>query len=142
MPDKTVDELLEESNYEKHTAARFPTPGTKVVGTITRMPRVVTTRDEVKGKDIENIVVELETGERDENGDTIRTLWVKPGYMRSALADAVKKAGRKLEVGGKLAMRYTGDDMNVPPKMGNRPKKYAAQYEPPAVAADGDTDLF
>ncbi len=77
----------------------------------------------------------------DDNGH--RAIYVK-GNMQGAVRDAIKKAGvAKIEVGGTLAVRYTGD--GEPPKKGlNAPKEYKAKYEPPteattAVAAD---DLF
>lgn len=54
--------------------------------------------------------------------------------LRLALGD------RKLEVGGMLAMKYTGLGT---PKKGNPPKLYVCQYTPPAPAAiDPNADLF
>lgn len=77
----------------------------------------------------------------DDNGH--RAIYIK-GNMQAAVRDAVKAAGAtKIEVGGILTVRYTGD--GPPPKKGlNAPKEFKAKYEPPTAATtavDAD-DLF
>lgn len=77
----------------------------------------------------------------DDNGH--RAIYVR-GNMQAAVRDAIKAAGAaKIEVGGTLAVRYSGD--GEPPKKGlNAPKEYKAKYEPPTAqttAVDPD-DIF
>jgi hypothetical protein len=74
-----------------------------------------------------------------DNGDTV-TLYAKGGRfkpatgagesMLSAIGTAVRAAGAgSLDVGGKLAVAYTGDSAAQP---GRFPAKlYTAQYQPP-----------
>lgn len=86
----------------------------------------------------------LATDARDNDEDNgQRAIYVK-GNMQAAVRDAIKSAGAaKIEVGGTLAVRYSGD--GEPPKRGlNAPKEYKAKYEPPTAqttAVDPD-DLF
>jgi hypothetical protein len=62
-----------------------------------------------------------------------RSLWaVKPSAMFAALKEAQQKAGKPFEVGGKIAVRYTGDKPNEKNPRLNAAKQYAVKYEPPA----------
>lgn len=71
-------------------------------------------------------------GVRLDNGEE-RSLWaVKPSAMFAALKDAQTKAGKPFEVGGKIAVRYTGDKPNEKNPRLNAAKQYAVKYEPPA----------
>ena len=63
-----------------------------------------------------------------------RAIWaVKPSAMFAAIADAIKHAGKKLEVGGTLAVKYTGDKPNSDPRK-YAAKQYACRYTPPTIA--------
>ena len=85
------------------------------------------------GEPMWEIVITLDTGIEDENGETHRRLFVR-GAMLKAVREALKDANAKLEVGGELAVRYTGD--GEPSKKGfNAPKLFKAKYTPPAPAA-------
>lgn len=67
-----------------------------------------------------------------DTGDA-RSLWaVKPSAMFAALKDAQAKAGKPFEVGGKIAVRYTGDKPNEKNPRLNAAKQYVVKYEPPA----------
>ena len=73
------------------------------------------------------IKISLSTGEE-------RAIWaVKPSAMFAAIADAIKHAGKKLEVGGTLAVKYTGDKPNSDPRK-YAAKQYACRYTPPTIA--------
>ena len=67
-----------------------------------------------------------------------RAVWaVKPSAMFAAIADAIKKAGSGLAVGGTLAIRYTGDKPNANPRL-NAAKQFAARYTPPSAPPAAD----
>lgn len=88
------------------------------------------------------IVLATDTHDNDDDNGH-RAIYVK-GNMQQAVRDAIKTAGvAKIEVGGTLAVKYTGD--GEPPKRGlHAPKEYKAKYEPPTAqtaAVDAD-DLF
>jgi hypothetical protein len=123
-------------------SAAFPTPGTKVGGTITETPTVQQQRD-LDGKpkfwDDGNpqmhLVVTIQTEQRDPSNpddDGKRRLFVK-GQLKNAVADAVRAAGAPgLQVGGTLDVAYTHD--GVPSQRGySAPKQYKARYTPAAA---------
>lgn len=136
-------------------AAKFPTPGATVKGTVLRAS-VQQARDLDNkpkfwddGNPVRQLVVWLQTDERNpdiEDDDGQRRIFaggsVKPESksMRAAIVEALKKSGSKLEPGGILAIRYVGDGPRNPQRPAlNPPKQYVAQYEPPkpgAVSAD------
>lgn len=90
------------------------------------------------GKPRMELVVTLETDERDDDDDDgIRKLYVK-GQMQQAVADAVRKAGQRgLATGGRLAVKFDGEE--APTKKGRSPKKlYVARYEAPVQPVDVD----
>lgn len=75
------------------------------------------------------IVVTVDTGVDDGNGETNRRLFIR-GAMLKAVREALKDANAKLEVGGELTVRYTGD--GEPSKKGfNAPKLFKAKYVAP-----------
>lgn len=88
------------------------------------------------GNPIMQIVITL----RQEHGEEGR-LFCKPA-MKEAIRNAVLAAGAEgLEVGGRLAVQYSGDE--APEKAGLNPKKlYTAQYEPPKPASISAGDLL
>lgn len=123
-------------------SASFPTPGTKIGGTITETPTVQQQRDPADGKPkfwddgnpMMQLVVTIQTGLRDpsiEDDDGRRRLFVK-GQMKNAVSDAVRAAGAPgLQVGGTLDVAYTHDGEA---KRGlNAPKQYKARYTPAAT---------
>lgn len=128
-------------------AAKFPTIGTTVAGTITQQPEVQQIRDFSTGEPLYwpdgkpkmQLVVTLATDQRDPqtpDDDGRRRLYVK-GLMRTAIRDAVRKAGaRGLEVGGRLEVTYVADGE----RKGNLnpPKLYKAAYTPPQAASADD----
>lgn len=130
------------------TSAKFPAPGAKVAGVITRQPEVQQQRDfttgELKtwdnGDPMQQLQVVLATDERDQeipDDDGERAIYVK-GAMKKAVQDAVRKSGAKgLEVGGHLTITYTGD--GEPSRRGmNAPKLYSAAYVQPATKTAND----
>jgi hypothetical protein len=89
------------------------------------------------------VVITLQTDERDPKiagDDGRRRLFVK-GQMLAAIRKAVSDAGAQtVEIGGTLAVQYSGD--GEPTRRGmNPPKQYTAAYKPP-VAAVGVGDLL
>ena len=119
-------------------SAKFEKPGAKVSGTIARKPELQQQRDFDKGTPLtwddgsprQQIKVVLVTELNEEEGDNgERAVYLKGGLLK-AIQAAVKAAGAKgLEVGGKLAVKYTKDGE----KKGklNAPKLYVAKYEAP-----------
>ena len=127
---------------ERIPAARFPTPGTTVTGTICEPPRVEQQRDYSTGEPMYwrdgtprmQLVVTLQTDERDPeypDDDGRRRLYVR-GRMKTAIRQAVKTSGATgLDVGGTLTITYTGDGTPTNPRF-QPPKEYNATYRPPA----------
>lgn len=119
-------------------SAKFEKPGAKVSGTIARAPELQQQRDFDKGTPLtwddgsprQQIKVVLATDAKDDDDDNgERALYLKGGLLKAVQA-AVKAASAKgLEVGGKLAVKYTKDGE----KKGklNAPKLYVAKYEAP-----------
>jgi hypothetical protein len=128
-------------------SASFEKPGDKVSGEIlTVESRQQTDLDGAlkcwdNGDPMWQVVVTLQTTEREDGDDDgKRTVYLKGSrkYASTATAvgEAVKAAGAKtLEVGGTLALAYTGD--GEPTKRGfSAPKLYQAAYKPPAQGVD------
>lgn len=124
--------------------AKFENPGDTIKGTIAAPPELRQQTDIGTGAPATwdngdpkmQLVVQLQTDLRDDaEDDGIRNLYVSGGFKRASLqkavADAVRTAKAKgLEVGGTLAVRFTGEE--PPSKKGFSPAKlYAAQYQPP-----------
>ena len=127
-------------------SAKFPTVGTVVGGVVTDEPTLQQQKDITTGAPklwddgnaMMQLVVKVQTDEREDNEDDgIRAIYIK-GQMRTAVGDAVKKAGAKsLAVGGTLKVAYTGD--GEPSKKGfTAPKIYAAEYAAPKNTASSD----
>ena len=88
------------------------------------------------------LVITLATDERDPDDPTDdghRNIYCK-GKMLNAVKQALKAAGQKLEVGGTLAVQYTGDGTPTNPRH-NPPKEYVAAYEAPSRVAGADALL-
>lgn len=131
-------------------SAKFEKKGQVVKGIIVRKPELQQQRDFDSQKPLtwddgsprQQIKVVLKTDAKDDEDDNgERALYLKGGLLKAVQA-AVKKADAKgLEVGGMLAIKYTGDGE----KKGklNPPKLYAAKYEAPdpmAVAAASEPE--
>lgn len=122
-------------------AAKFPTIGTTVVGTITGDSEEIqqtepdgTLKTWKNGDPMMQLVVPLQTAERDpdnEDDDGQRRLFVK-GQMKSAIQQALIKAGKRgFERGATLSITYVGDGEKSNPAY-NAPKMYKAAYTPPS----------
>jgi hypothetical protein len=114
--------------------------GTTYTGTITEAASLVQRRDYESGdpefwddgKPKMSAVLRLAVNELD--GEE-RSLWAKkPSALFAALAEAQKAAGARFEVGGTLAVKYTGDKPNAKNPRLNPAKQYAARYTPPKPA--------
>lgn len=154
MTAATQDFFAAGTSGDRNSASfAFKTVGDNVVGTIAEEPSIVeqtefgtgTPKKDKNGNVMTMLCVTLQTELRnwegatkppsDENGvpkattdDTgLRTLWVK-FKLRDAIGDAIRKAGAKgLEVGGKLAVRYSANGVFN----GFEIKEYAAVYKAP-----------
>lgn len=130
-------------------SAKFENIGDTVVGTLVdgqETQRTDFTTGAPKfwddGKPMMQSVLTLQTEQRDPalaDDDGKRKLYVKgskkdPQSLAGAVINAVRASGGKLEVGGRLAVQYTGDGTASRAGM-NAPKQYVAQYEPPAIGA-------
>lgn len=129
-------------------SAKFPTVGTVVSGTIATKPEVTQRRD-IDGNMMTwddgnprmQLVITLQTDERDpdvEDDEGLRRIFApRPSNLLTAIADALKKSGARLEPGGLLAVKFTGEKPHE--KRGyNAIKEYAAQYQPPAGPSADD----
>ncbi len=128
-------------------SAKFIRPGDTVTGTVCAPPALRQRTDITSGKPLTwdngdpqmQLVVRLQTVLReDPEDDGVRVVYLAGGFARATtqkvVADAVRAAkAQRLEVGGTLALRYTGEEPNA--KAGLNPHKlYAAKYDPPATA--------
>lgn len=106
--------LDQNSGGSGYPAVQFPAVGALVRGVISSTPRIVTVQND-KGQDEERLVVELKaidgctasTKEGSIEAGADVTLWVKPGFMTSAIKEAVREAGAKgLAEGDTLVVRF------------------------------------
>lgn len=141
-----VNDLLAEG--AKVPAAKFESIGDAVAGTIAevdaRQCLVYGTTDldwwdTAKTEPKMQVVITLQTDQRDasiEDDDGRRRVYAKkPSKMLTAIATAL--GGRRLEVGGRLAVKFTDEEPHKNPAF-NAIKGYAAAYEPPASNAAAD----
>lgn len=124
-------------------AAAFPEIGTIVRGVILAADVRDQTEmgsNEIKrfpdGNPMRQLVITLQTDERDasiEDDDGTRRL-----YAKGAMIAAIRKVTPDgMQIGGKLAVKYTGNGVAAQ-KGWNPPKEYRAQYEPPAIRVPDD----
>lgn len=131
--------------------AKFDTVGDTVKGTVVdvdvrQCTKFGTTEPEFwdNGDPKEQLVITLQTdlsdGGADDDGKR-RIYAPKPSNMLQAIGKALKDAGAKvgqgsakLDVGGTLAVRFTGQRPHEKPGF-NPIKEYAAAYAPPANSA-------
>lgn len=133
-------------------SAKFENPGDRVSGEILN----VETKQQTDLKDgspkfwddgspMWQVVVTLQTDERDPEDpedDGRRNVYVKGSSKyastHKAVADALRAAGAKtLEVGGTLALAYTGDG-EATSRGFNPPKLYQAAYKAPVAGVNLD----
>jgi len=128
----SVDELAPPSGE----AAKFDTIGDTLKGVVSYVGKWVerTNKFTNKQEEVLKIIVETDDGPR-------AIYPVKGKQMPRAIGDALRASGAAaLEVGGRLAVRYSG---NEDTGKGNPMKVFVAQYEPPkATAAVKADDLF
>lgn len=129
-------------------AAQFDTIGTTVTGAISALPEVIQQTDPKDGslkfwddgKPRMQLVVTVQTDLRDPeiaDDDGLRKFYVK-AKLQDAVRQAVRASGaRGLEIGGTLAITYTGDGEQKN-RAFNPPKLYSARYTAPAQAAAND----
>jgi len=129
-------------NGDSNPGVYFGTVGTKLVGQIVALPRQVSTQYG------DRLVVEMcadegTTAHKGPEGadgpigaGELVTLWIKPGAMASAVADAVRAVNAAgLAEGDTLAVAYSGQqDTGKPSKL----KLYQARYTPAKTAVDID----
>lgn len=129
--------------------------GTTYNGTITEGPKLVQSRDFKtqqpavwENKDGSTspkmaVVLRMKVDELADNpeGDE-RAVWAtKPSALFAALHEAQKTAGDgTMKVGGRLALRYTGDKPAAGGDNLNPAKQYAAKYTPPVASATASED--
>lgn len=117
---------------------KFEQPGATVSGRVvnreTRLQTVFGTNEVKKwpsGDPMYQLVVHIQTTTRDpmiENDNGIRAIYIKGKQFTDATRDAVRAAGAQgIEVGGMIAVTYTGDDFAS--KAPIKPKQYAVQYQ-------------
>jgi hypothetical protein len=128
--------------------AKFPQPGTTVVGDVIGEPEARQRTDFDDGTPLTwpngdprmEVVVKLQTTERDpeiQDDDGVRALHMY-GNMLAAVRDAVKATkAAGLQPGGRLAVTYTGD--GEARGKSKAPKLYRAQY---AVPAGGGNEVL
>jgi hypothetical protein len=132
----------------------FAAVGDKITGTITAFeaaPQTDIQTGEIKrwsdGNPMLQVIVTLATDLNEEPGDDgARRIYLKgskPTTSLGAVKAAVRAAGATgLEIGGTLAVAYTGD--GEPTQRGyTAPKQYAAKFTPPApVTQAAVNDIF
>lgn len=120
--------------------------GTIYEGTITEAPKLIQSRDYQTGDPAfwpakpgetpqpkMSVVIRLRMDDGEE-----RSLWAqKPSSMFAAIAQARKDAGKGLEVGGRLAIKFDHETPHTDPEKIRKDyapiKEYVARYTPPAA---------
>ncbi len=133
-------------------AAKFPTPGTTVAGTIAAEPRIAVQTEYGTGKALtwpdgtnrEQLLVDLQTP------TGLVRVYVK-GSMRTAIGQALRAVGQSaLVVGQTLSVTYSGDAAPKAPGLHGAklytatvgaPVPAATPAGPPVVAAPGPVGL-
>ena len=132
---------------DSNPGVAFDDIGAKIVGVINTAPAIVDTQYG------ERMVMDLIADKASEctagpdrnvvNAGDVVTLWIKPGAMTRAIKEALVNAGAgDPEVGGIIAVKYTGDGEKKPGR--NAPKLYKATYQKPPTGTAGpdNDDLF
>ncbi len=150
MTAQTQDYVDPFAGGDKAPALSFPTVGTSYTGTITEPPKLLQSKNFNTGE------LDFWPGQNGQPGNPKMcavinlevdgepySVWAqKPSALFVALKEAQKVAGKPFEVGGTLAIKYTGDEPHTDPeKIRKRlpaKKLYAAKYTPPAPPAPTD----
>jgi len=122
--------------------AKFEKIGATVTGVVqsakSRQSRDIITGESKtwdNGDPMMEVVVTIKTDLRDpevEDDDGTRQLVINKSAMKTAIAQALRKAKAKLEVGGTISVKYTEDA--EPKQRGmNGAKQFEASYTPPAL---------
>lgn len=147
----SADEVLMGSGRK---AAKFENPGAVVGGKIVSPPQTYQEQEVVwdgsryvkgdfktfpSGDAIYGIHVDVQTQTREsDDDDGVRRIFVQGKRLKEAVRDAVRATGaHRLEVGGELWVKYTGDGEAANPKA-TPPKLYAAKYTAPSGPASQD----
>lgn len=148
MDTRTVDDFLNESSGSSYPGVAFPQIGAEVKGLIVSEPRLVdVTNDD--GEVEQKMIVEIETivdtwiGKKNNytqvNGEVV-ALWVKKGWMRSAIRDAVADSGAgRIQKGGTLHVKHTEEGVAKKSTF-NPPKLFKAKYVAPVANTGVDLD--
>lgn len=135
MSTTEVNQFLGESSGEKHPAFKFAEIGDTIKGVIAEQPKVVDVDNIGKPGTTKKLVIAL----TDDQGETW-SVWVRAGFMASAIQDAIKAVGAPgLEVGGRLAVRFSEKRDTGKPSPAHI---FVAQYQAPAAAAVNPDDLL
>lgn len=114
--------------------------GTFYTGIVTEKPTMVQSRNFdtgepdhwPDGKPKMSAVVRFKVGEEE------FSIWAqKPSSMFTAIAEAQREAGARIEVGGTLTVKHDSSEANSDAKKNAR-KIYKAKYAPPAPKAAAD----
>lgn len=154
MPQPTAEDFLggtrvKSAQFGKRQKGASPVPGTVEHGLIVEEPTTMQRRkynpgklddgtplfwDEEKTQPQWQLVVKLQTDQRDDNDDDgVRAVYVF-GQLKAATVDALKKAGaKKLAVGGHLYVKFVEQIIN---DAGFKQNMFACKYEPPAAQVD------
>lgn len=141
----SVEEFLNNADYESYPGLKFENIGDGVKGVIVGKPRLVDI-DEDDGSVRKNLVINIEVaagkgsvGVKDGNGKRTKralevgetvSVWISGGGRSRAVAKAVKAANAKeVAEGGELSIRFSAerDTGNIQPA-----KEFEATYTPPA----------
>lgn len=135
--DPTQDPFADSDNVPAISFADAPV-GTVYSGRITSLPKELQDRDFATGKPKfwddgqPMMVVVLRLQVQTPHGEEERGVWArKPSSLFRAIGAAQKASGKRLELGGTLAIRLVGTQPAKNPRH-NPQKLYEARYEPPA----------
>lgn len=144
----SIDQSAQDLLSGGSPVAKFPDIGTIVKGTVVAaVAQQARDMDSGKpkvwddGNPVMQLVITLQTDLRDpaiDSDDGLRRLFAG-GKMLTAIRVAVQRSGGRLDAGGKLAVKYTGDG-DATRKGFNPPKLYSAEYQPAAIQTGGLLD--
>jgi hypothetical protein len=134
MAQESADDFLRDCAGESYSAAKFVRIGDQVVGRIMTEPRPVERKSLKDGSPERQLPINLQTDEGP------MTLWVRRGYMASAISNAVFQAGASgLQVGGRLTVTFCEERDTGKP---NKAKVFTAAYEAPPASPVTVEDVF
>lgn len=132
--------FLDESGGESFPAIKFANVGDTVVGTLIKEPTTVIRESLKDGSPEKQLPINLECASVPAGDPGPRTLWVRRGFLASAIAEAVKDAGGEgLQAGGKLSVKFTEERDTGKPFPA---KVFKAKYEMPVSSGVAVDDIF